>query len=119
VKPGYEYSSICFSGNGKFISFVNALGKENNYLEYYGKKLENVGSFDSGTFLTADIIRRPANWNLDNRNVQIILAIHYLTENDNENRDKKAKRLNERHDHEIIKNEKSANKDVVLKPKFN
>jgi hypothetical protein len=95
-EPKYEYKSICFSQNEKFIQFLKALGKSNPYLEYYGKRLENVGAFDSGNFLVWDIIKNPQNWNLEDRNVQIVLAIHFLTQNDWQKRDKKSIRLENR-----------------------
>lgn len=107
TKPHYEYQSICFSGNPQIIEFFKVVGEENEYLKYYGEKLEKIGSFDSGTYLTQSIIGQPKKWNLDNRNVQIIIAIHYLTQNDWENRDKKARRLEKRHNRDMMKKMKN------------
>ncbi|WP_430965316.1 hypothetical protein [Spongiimicrobium sp. 2-473A-2-J] len=103
TEPEYEYQSICFSGDTQFLAFIKALGEQNEYLKYYGQKLERIGGFDSGTFLSESIIGQSEKWNLDNRNVQIFLAIHYLTHNDLENRDKKAKRLEKRYNRDMIK----------------
>ena len=99
----YEYNNISFSGNSKIVDFVNALGEENKYLKNYGNSLRNFGEFETGTLLTMDIMNQTNNWNLVDRNVQIFLAIHYLTQNDNINRDKKVKRLNRRQDRKIMR----------------
>lgn len=96
LEPKYEYESICFSQKDNFSSFLKSLGNSNPYLKSYGKKLESVGEFDSGNYLVWNIIEYPKNWNLKDRNVQIALAIHLLTQNDKEKRDKKAIRLQKR-----------------------
>ncbi|WP_047414096.1 hypothetical protein [Cellulophaga sp. Hel_I_12] len=93
VDPKYEYQSICFSQNKLFIDFAKELGKSNKYLEYYAEKLQNIGAFDDGIFLASNIQKAPSNWNLENRNIQIMIAIHYLTQNDMLKRDRKAARL--------------------------
>lgn len=95
-EPKYEYKTICSSQKENFSGFLKSLGKVNPYLTYYGKKLENVGDFDSGNYLAWNIIENPQNWDLKDRNVQIVLAIHYLTQNDRQKRDKKAMRLEKR-----------------------
>ena len=43
-----------------------------------------------------DLYSNPENTDLDSRAVQILLSIHFLTENDNYKRDKKAIRLENR-----------------------
>lgn len=103
IEPNYVHTSICFSGNSLFIDFTKDLGENNRYLKYYGEKFEKIGSFDSGTFLTIDLMQNPSEWDLDNRNVQMFLAIHYLTQNDEMNRDKKVKRLMKRYDRKMNK----------------
>jgi hypothetical protein len=96
LEPKYEYESICFSQKDNFSSFLKSLGKSNPYLAGYGEKLEGVGAFESGNFLVWNIIEHPKNWDLNDRNIQIALAIHFLTQNDKEKRDKKAIRLQKR-----------------------
>lgn len=110
IEPKYEYKSICFSQNEKFIRFLKRIGESNPYLEYYSKKLENIGSFDSGNFLAWDIIKNPQNWDLEDRNVQIILAIHFLTQNDEQKRDRKALRLEKRDTRKLNRVAKRNNK---------
>ena len=94
--PKYNYKTICPNPNGNLPGLLKSLGKSNPYLEYYGKKLENIGDFDSGNYLSWNIVENPQNWDLEDRNVQIALAIHFLTQNDRWKRDKKAIRLDNR-----------------------
>ncbi len=110
IEPKYEYKSICFSQNENFIRFLKKMGESNPYLEGYAEKLENVGSFDSGNFLVWNIIEYPQNWDLEDRNVQIVLAIHFLTQNDKQKRDKKAIRLEKRDIRKMNRKAKRKNK---------
>ncbi len=110
IEPKYEYESICFSQNENFMGFLKKVGQSNPYLEGYAEKLENVGSFESGKFLVWNIIEYPQNWNLEDRNVQIVLAIHFLTQNDKQKRDKKALRLEKRDIKKMNRRAKPKNK---------
>lgn len=110
IEPTYEYKSICFSQNENFIRLLNKVGESNPYLESYAEKLENVGSFESGNFLIWNIIEYPQNWHLGDRKVQIVLAIHFLTQNDKQKRDKKALRLEKRDIRKMERNRKKKNK---------
>jgi len=89
---------------------LNKVGESNPYLESYAEKLENVGSFESGNFLVWNIIEYPQNWHLGDRKVQIVLAIHFLTQNDKQKRDKKALRLEKRDIRKMERNRKKKNK---------
>ncbi|MDC6367193.1 MULTISPECIES: hypothetical protein [Flavobacteriaceae] len=92
------------------MGFLKKVGQSNPYLEGYAEKLENVGSFESGKFLVWNIIEYPQNWNLEDRNVQIVLAIHFLTQNDKQKRDKKALRLEKRDIKKMNRRAKPKNK---------
>ena len=105
-KPKYEYKSIVFSYNPIVIDFVKALGKSNKFLEYYADKLEFIGGFSNINLISISIIEHPQEWDLNDRNVQIFLAIHYLTQNDMLKRDKKVGRLEKRHIRELSKKQK-------------
>ena len=92
-EPEYEYESICFSYDKTFIAFVKSLEESNPSMEGYGEKLEAVGTFAQTVHIMEDLSRSPENTDLDNRAVQILLSIHFLTENDLMKRDEKAIRL--------------------------
>ncbi len=59
----------------------------------YANKLEAVGAFTPLVRIMEDLFHSPENTDLDNRGVQILLSIHFLTENDAMKRDEKAIRL--------------------------
>ncbi len=101
--PEYEFLSICFSGNNKLMEFLNAIGEQNEYVKYYAERLDNIGEFDHSYLLTENIKTKPEEWDLEDRNIQVFLAIHFLTQNDIENRNKKAKRLERKYNRKMIK----------------
>ncbi len=105
-KPEYEYKSICFSYNPIIIEFIKALGKSNRFLENYSEILEAVGGFDNINHISISLAENNEEWDLNDRNIQIFLAIHYLTQNDMLKRDKKVGRLEKRHIRELNKRAK-------------
>lgn len=94
-KPKYEYESLCYSFNPEFKAFVLELGKTSGYLSRYGETLE-LGGLGNTNFIASNIIEFPQSMNIEDRGVQIVFAIHYLTQNDHLKRDKKAVRLENR-----------------------
>lgn len=96
IEPKYEYKSICFSQNKIFLEFVNSLEDSSPSMKGYGKKIGNVGRFTSVEEIMYNLHEFPKGTDLDNRGVQILLAIHFLTENDQAKRDKKVIRLEKR-----------------------
>jgi hypothetical protein len=105
-KPNYEHKMICFSGNPIVIDFIKALGKSNRFLEHYAEKLEIVGGFNNANDISLSLVEQPHEWDLKDRNVQIFLAINYLTQNDMLKRDKKVGRLEKRYMRELSKKHK-------------
>lgn len=96
IEPKYEYKSLCFGQNKNFIGFVNFLAESNPSLKGYGDKLETVGRFTRTDEILYNLHNFPDETDLDDRGVQILLAIHFLTENDQAKRDKKVIRLEKR-----------------------
>jgi hypothetical protein len=105
-KPKYEHKIIVFSYNPIVIDFVKALGKSNKFLEYYAEKLEIVGGFNNINDISLSLSEHAEEWNLKDRNIQIFLAIHYLTQNDMLKRDRKVGRLEKRYIRELSKKSK-------------
>ncbi len=97
IEPEYKYKTICFSGNTDFIRFVDSLSETSPALEGYGKRLVGVGEFGYLNEILYNISSYPHQTNLDNRGVQILLAIHFLTDNDLAKRDKRANRLEKKY----------------------
>ncbi len=96
VEPEYEYERIGFSYNKSFMEFVRYLEDSNPSMKGYANKLEAVGRFTPLVSIMDDLYHHPENTDLNNRGVQILLAIHFLTENDQGKRDKKALQLEKR-----------------------
>ncbi|MCI2230445.1 hypothetical protein MC378_14795 [Polaribacter sp. MSW13] len=95
-EPKYEYYSLCFSGNENYIKFVRELGKTSGYLMKYAETLD-VGGLGNLNFIATNILEYPKSMNIENRGVQIVFAIHYLTQNDILNKGKKAFKIIERY----------------------
>ncbi|MEZ2416207.1 hypothetical protein ACA086_14700 [Muriicola sp. E247] len=93
IEPKYEYEELCFSLNKTFIDFVKNLAKSNPLIEAYSRNLENVGSFPFWRYFLGNVRDYPERIDLENRGVQTLVAIHFLTLNDQAKRDKKAIRL--------------------------
>jgi hypothetical protein len=96
TEPIIEFKSLCFSLDENFIDFMKSVGKSNPYILDYAKRLEAVGSFDSGFYFVWNIRDNPENWNLDDPHVQYIIAIQLLTQNDQQKRNKKINRIDKR-----------------------
>lgn len=105
-KPKYEHKMICFNSNPIIIDFIRALGKSHGYLEYFAERLEIVGGFSNINLLSIDIFEHPEEWDLKDRNIQIFIAMQYLTQNDMLKRDRKVGRLEKRHIRELSKKSK-------------
>ncbi|SMC87868.1 hypothetical protein [Cellulophaga tyrosinoxydans] len=105
-KPEYKHKTLCFNYNPIVIDFVKELGQSNGFLKYYAGVLEAVGGFNNINLISISIAEHPQEWDLKDRNIQIFLAIHYLTQNDMLKRDKKVGRLEKRHIRELNKKAK-------------
>lgn len=97
IKPEYKYKVLCFSGNPVFIDFVNSLSETSPAIEGYADRLAAIGDFGYLRQTFYNIAEYPDSTDLNNRGVQILMAIRFLTENDNAKRDKKANRLEKKH----------------------
>ena len=73
-----------------------------------------VGRFTPTDEILYTLHNFPDGTDLDNRGVQILLAIHFLTENDQAKRDKKAIRLEKRDIRKMKRKQRRKNKKNVL-----
>jgi len=105
IEPIYKYENLCSSGNQEFKDFVLQLGKTSGYLINYGQTLGS--GMGNGNYIASNILDFPQSMNIEDRAVQIVFAIHYLTLNDNLKRDKKANRLWKRDLKKLNKTKKS------------
>ena len=88
---GLELKSVGSKYNGKYQKFLTELGKNNNEIKDYADKLIGAGDFESMGLLQQRIFNNPTEFDLDNPNVQLLIAVHYLTQNDQQKRTDKWK----------------------------
>jgi len=74
--------SICSVYNGKYQKYLIDLGKKNPFIAKYAKRLIASGDFNSFDLQYWDILKNENYFDLNDPNIQLILAIHYLSLND-------------------------------------
>ena len=85
-ETGFELKSVGSKYNGKYQKYLSELGKKNNEIKDYADRLIGAGDFESMGLLQQRIYQKPTEFDLDNLNVQLLIAIHYLTQNDQQKR---------------------------------
>ncbi|MDO5970055.1 hypothetical protein Q4Q35_09560 [Flavivirga aquimarina] len=84
-----EYKSICANANGKYQKFLTDLGKTNPRIAKYAKRIWDSGDFYSMDIHYSHILMDKKLFDLNDPNIQLTLAIHYLSLNDTEKRKEK------------------------------
>ena len=72
--------------NSKYILFLRDVGKNYQYIKEYVDGIESRGGIADMGSLQLHIYLNPNNLNLDDPNIQIIIAVHFLTMNDSQKR---------------------------------
>ena len=85
-KTDEEKKSICANAIGKYQKYLSDIGKQNPMIAKYAERINAYGDFPSLEFQPYNILNNPKNFNLDDPNIQLILAIHYLSLNDQDKR---------------------------------
>ncbi|MCX7549182.1 hypothetical protein OS188_14590 [Xanthomarina sp. F1114] len=88
-KTGLELKSIGSKYNGKYQKYLTELGKNNAEIKEYAERLIAAGDFESMGLLQQQIYKNPNNFDLNNPNIQLLIAIHYLSQNDQQKRKEK------------------------------
>ena len=83
---GLELKSLGSKYNGKYQKYLTELGKSNAEIKKYADRLIAAGDFESMGLLQQRIYNNPKEFDLDNPNVQLLIAVHYLTQNDQQKR---------------------------------
>lgn len=83
---GLELKSLVSKYNGKYQKYLTELGKNNTEIKKYADRLIAAGDFESMGLLQQRIYENPKELDLDNPNVQLLIAVHYLTKNDQQKR---------------------------------
>ena len=79
---GLKY--IQLNRNGNYLSFLKKLGEQDKTIANYYKSLEIAG--DISPSMVASLIKESDKYNIDDPKIRLVIAIHYLTLNDQWNR---------------------------------
>ncbi|MBQ0786175.1 MAG: hypothetical protein KBT69_01650 [Oceanihabitans sp.] len=88
---GKESKSLCANASGKYQKFLIDLGKTNPRIAAYAKRIGDSGDFNSLDIHYNNILSDNKYFNLKDPNMQLILAIHYLSLNKQQMRNGKSK----------------------------
>ena len=91
-EPDTEWEQMCISDDPAISRFICDTGKSNEYYNTICQKLNIIQDFNDG-YLETNIKENPHLIDLNDRNVQILLSINYLTRNDIKKRDRKLVRV--------------------------
>ncbi|AXT21067.1 hypothetical protein D7030_08670 [Flavobacteriaceae bacterium AU392] len=80
--------SLCAVATGKYQKYLSDLGKTNPRIAKYAERIEASGDFNGLDLQYQEILNDNNAFDLNNPNIQLILAIHYLSINDQVTRNK-------------------------------
>ena len=83
---GLELKKLGSKYNGKYQKFLTEFGKNNPEVKNYADRLIEAGDFESVGWLQQSIYKNPKEFDLEDPNIQLLIAIHYLTLNDQQKR---------------------------------
>ena len=83
------YKSIGAVYNGAYQKFLSDIGKTNEPINKYAIKIAETGDVNFLYLNYGIILRHKKEFNLENPHIQLILAIHYLSLNDEAKRKEK------------------------------
>jgi hypothetical protein len=81
-----ELKSIASKYNGGYQKYLTELGVKNSQIRDYAKRLIKAGDFESMGLLQQNIYQNPNEFDLSDANIQILISVHYLTQNDQQKR---------------------------------
>jgi hypothetical protein len=85
-ETGKEKHSLCPNLTGKYYNYLSDYGKQNPAISEYAKKINASGDFFIMDIRYWNVLNVKKHFDLSNPNIQLILAIHYLSLNDQEKR---------------------------------
>ena len=86
IKTKIERKNLRANLNGKYIDYLKDVAKNNEFIEKYVEMTNAIGDFESIGYLQNNIYKYPEKFDLNDPNIQVIIAIHYLSQNDHFNR---------------------------------
>ena len=91
LDSGKEFKSVCAVPNGAYQKYLTEIGKKNPVIDDYAKRLNELGDFPNIQYWM--ILKDKKHYNLNDPNIQLFLAIHYLSMNDQHQRDEEVNNL--------------------------
>ena len=85
-KDKTEYKSIGIITTGKYLKYLKNVGIKNKYVAEYVDGIYSTGDVESMGLLQNHIFKNPNDLDLTDFNIQVLISIHYLTQNDHEKR---------------------------------
>ncbi|MBD3630480.1 hypothetical protein [Cyclobacterium sp.] len=73
---------ICFVAMGRYQQYLTDLGKTNPRIAQYAERIQASGDFFGLDIQYSEVLKDKKSFDLDDPNIQLILAIHYLSLND-------------------------------------
>jgi len=80
------FKNIGFKHDSKYNQFLREVSLKNDFIKEYTHLLEGTGSFEQLNILTYLIIENKDKFDLNDPNIQLIIAIDNLSNNDSNNR---------------------------------
>jgi len=87
--PNETLSEVYYRWDGKFMNFLKEVGKKDEFIRTYHESVEAAGGPPPS--LIAGIIMNYEKLNIEDTKVRFVIAIHYLTLNDQYKRKEKIK----------------------------
>lgn len=78
---GKESSIVFIRTDGKYANYLQELGLKNNFIKIYIETIKNYNDIPPPLFYT--ITENYKNFDITDENIRLMIAIHYLTLNDN------------------------------------
>ena len=75
--------SLCANATGKYQKFLADLGKTNPRIAKYADRVQASGDFNGLDIHYWEVLKNKKYFDLNDPNIQLILAIHYLSMSDN------------------------------------
>lgn len=78
--PDDTLKCITYSYNGKYLTYLEELGNENHLIQKYHEAYHFLG--DISPTMVASILLDYKNYDIRDIRIRLVIAIHYLTLND-------------------------------------
>jgi hypothetical protein len=82
----WERKSLCLNPNGKYIKFLQDLGRRNGVLKAYTESTLNSGDLGNMVAIEYEIFNNTGTIDLNDSGIQLLIAIDYLTQNEQQKR---------------------------------